>query len=84
MFPLVVVTEVLGMRGFDYRGPKLGLTLVLAQQFIHERDAVQGLCRVGRYGDKCERILYGIEAIIDEEAHETYITQLNNSLVDLN
>lgn len=54
---LVVTTNAkLGMRGMDYRAPLNGITLIVAASFENYREAVQGLCRVGRYSDPCERI----------------------------
>jgi hypothetical protein len=39
------------MRGFDYRAKTTGIALVLAKSFRYEREAIQGLNRVGRNGD---------------------------------
>ena len=53
---LVVVVGSFGMRGLDYRSKAKGITLILAASFANQRQAMQGLNRVGRHGDPCERI----------------------------
>ena len=53
---ILVVTDEVLMRGFDYRS-NCGIELLIAAQFIHERAYEQGLGRVGRNGDKCKRYL---------------------------
>ena len=45
------------MRGFDYRAPLKGITLVIAKPFKSKRDYNQALLRVGRYGDTCLRFV---------------------------
>ena len=45
------------MRGFDYRGHDRGLTLVIDRSFDSHRELSQGLARVGRFGEKCERFV---------------------------
>ena len=53
---ILVVTDEVFMRGFDYRS-NCGIELLIATQFIHERAYEQGLGRVGRNGNKCKRYL---------------------------
>ena len=44
------------MRGFDYRTPsRTGIALLMCCKLGHSRDVLQGLGRVGRYGDPCAR-----------------------------
>ena len=45
------------MRGVDYRSDIQGIVLVVDKSFETRRDALQGLTRVGRFGDECVRIL---------------------------
>jgi hypothetical protein len=58
LYQLVIATDPFAMRGFDYRAKTTGIALVLAKSFRHEREAIQGLNRVGRNGDECKRILF--------------------------
>jgi hypothetical protein len=57
-YQLVIATDSFAMRGFDYRAKTIGIALVLAKSFRYEREAIQGLNRVGRNGDECKRILF--------------------------
>ena len=43
------------MRGVDYRCKAHGIDLLLARDFPNTRAYVQGLGRVGRYGERCDR-----------------------------
>lgn len=36
-FALIVTTNSFGMRGFDYRGHKVGLVLIIAASFENDR-----------------------------------------------
>ena len=63
---LVVVVGSFGMRGLDYRSQK-GITLILAASFANQRQAMQGLNRVGRFGDHCERIALQDVPLIDKQ-----------------
>ena len=50
------------MRGVDYRSDNRGIVLVIAKTFATRRDAMQGLMRVGRFGDECVRfVVQGVE-----------------------
>ena len=49
------------MRGIDCRAPVKGVTLVITKSFSCQRNADQGLLRVGRYGDPCSR--YTMEGV---------------------
>lgn len=57
-----------GMRGLDYRSRKVPMHLVIAKSFSTERDAMQGLNRVGRFGDPCSRICFTDVPLIDKAA----------------
>jgi hypothetical protein len=65
------------MRGFDYRAESIGITLVVAKSFINEREAIQGLNRVGRFGDQCKRILLEQVDLVDREQSFQYSSALN-------
>ena len=46
---LLVITGECIMRGTDFRAQSKGICLILAKGFSTQRDADQGLMRVGRY-----------------------------------
>ena len=52
---LLIITDEVLMRGFDYRAPTNGIELLLARDFACERHLVQALGRVGRHYDPCRR-----------------------------
>ena len=52
------------MRGVDYRCEPEGLKLLIARDFSSKRSLLQGMGRVGRYGQPCKRfILPNLEAV---------------------
>jgi hypothetical protein len=65
------------MRGFDYRAESVGITLVVAKSFVNEREAIQGLNRVGRFGDQCKRIMFESVDLISKEQSFRYSSALN-------
>ena len=68
-YPIVIVADEAMMRGVDYRSDGKGLLLVIQKTFTTNRDAEQGLARVGRFGDVCVRFLVkGIE-LVDQIAN---------------
>jgi hypothetical protein len=70
------------MRGFDYRAKTKGITLILAASFTNQRQALQGLCRVGRFGDPCKRYIAKDVSLIDEKRklkYEATLLQFLNS-----
>jgi hypothetical protein len=69
-----VATDKFAMRGFDYRGNMV--TLILAKSFENEREAMQALNRVGRFGDDCKRILLESVPLLDDDAVFNYNTRL--------
>lgn len=50
-FRVVVATTMTAMRGIDYRSENAKMTLIVAKSFANKREAMQGYCRVGRFGD---------------------------------
>jgi hypothetical protein len=73
----VVSTEEFAMRGFDYRAQQIGITLVLAKLFSNQREAIQGLNRVGRFGDPCKRVSFVGRDVVDEDLKFQYSSTLN-------
>ena len=57
-YKLMVSLDSFGMRGLDYRSKSNVLYLVIAKQFSNVREALQGVARVGRFGDPCYRIKF--------------------------
>ena len=57
-FKLLVAFDSFAMRGVDYRSKTNIMFLVIAQQFPCTREALQGVARVGRFGDPCRRIKF--------------------------
>jgi hypothetical protein len=64
------------MRGHDYRAPLTGITQLIGKSFTHARDSDQGLKRVGRFNDKCWRILVGGFSLIDPIQENLYQANL--------
>jgi hypothetical protein len=62
---LIVAPDSFGMRGFDYRAKTKGITLIIAAPFSNQRQALQGLNRVGRFGDPCKRYIAKDTLLID-------------------
>jgi hypothetical protein len=57
-----------GMRGLDYRSATVPIHLIIAKSFDTERGALQGLNRVGRFGDRCTRVRFTDTALINKAA----------------
>jgi len=53
------------MRGLDFRARKFGMALVINASFSCPREKSQGMNRVGRFTDKCERIKLGEQPDVD-------------------
>jgi hypothetical protein len=68
LYPLVVTGSIFGMRGIDYRSRNVAMHLIIARSFDTERDALQGLNRVGRFGDSCTRTMFANVELIDKRA----------------
>lgn len=56
VYKLVLATHAEAMRGVDYRAPAIGITLLVGKSFENAREADQGLKRVGRQKDPCQRV----------------------------
>lgn len=56
------------MRGIDLRAD-CGICLFVAQSFESKRAFEQGLARVGRFGDKCERFILPDVSEVDLESN---------------
>ena len=66
---VIIVTEERLMRGFDYRCTE-GIALLMARGFSHERALMQGMGRVGRMDDLCERYkLASVETLCPEDGN---------------
>jgi len=48
------------------------MTLIIAKSFDNKREAMQGYHRVGRFGDKCLRVIFKDNPLIDTKALATY------------
>jgi hypothetical protein len=57
-----------GMRGLDYRSTTVPMHLIIAKSFETERGALQGLNRVGRFGDRCTRVRFTDTSLINKAA----------------
>jgi len=77
-FRILLCSSEERMRGVDYRGNEKGLTLVIDCGFSTRRDALQGQCRVGRFGEKSERFITHDTQLIDEVKNK----QLTKCLID--
>lgn len=64
---LILATTEEEMRGVNLRAPMKGVKLVIAKPFSCQRNADQGLMRVGRYGDPCERLICSYVDLVDDE-----------------
>lgn len=73
---LIVAPGSFGMRGFDYRSKSKPMTLILAASFSNQRQAMQGLCRVGRFGDNCKRYIAKDVVLINEDEKLKYVGSL--------
>jgi len=64
------------MRAIDYRAPETGVSLVVAKSFSHTRQSLQGLGRVGRNGDICNRVRLSNIELVDKENEILYQAKL--------
>lgn len=67
-YRVLAAVEEIVMRGFDYRSRDCQMSLVVARSFSNDREAIQGLGRVGRWGDQCKRIRFSDVPFVDQEA----------------
>ena len=83
---MIVTTSEVAMRGFDFRAPKKGITLLICRPCRNLRQYTQALFRVGRHGDPCERyILQGVQGI-DRAERANYAAKLvsTNEIISKN
>ena len=73
---LIVATTSFGMRGMDYRAKNKGIVLIVSASFGNKRSALQGLSRVGRFGDPCQRICLKNVPLIDIKQETAYTAML--------
>ena len=71
-FSLLLASTIDPMRGYDYRARKTGISMVVMKPFPNQRAAYQGLMRVGRFNDECERLIIKGTEIIDAKLNEKY------------
>ena len=71
-YRLVIATDPDAMRGVDYRAPLTGITLLIGKSFANAREADQGLKRVGRFKDSCQRIAIDGTPLVDPELEASY------------
>ena len=64
-FTVFIVTDRLVVIGTDFRAPTTGMTQVLDRGLESDREAMQALSRVGRYGERCERMITSRTELID-------------------
>jgi len=48
------------------------MTLIIAKSFDNKREAMQGYHRVGRFGDRCLRVIFKDNPLTDTKALATY------------
>ena len=51
--------------------------MVIAKLFSNQREAIQGLNRVGRHGDPCKRVSFVGKDIVDADLKFKYSRTLN-------
>ena len=78
-YPLLVSVNF-GMRGLDFRTLETGIALFICTSFEHQRDAIQGLNRVGRFGEQCTRYLVDGVALIDEKRSSAHCAKVFNQI----
>jgi hypothetical protein len=81
-YPVYLANEKYGMRGLDYRasGNKHGICLLVCSPFDNRVNYHQGLMRVGRYGDECNRIINSQIMEVDALLNSTYKAGIRKDL----
>ena len=83
-YKVLVATNKFSMRGIDYRSERACMYLVIAQYFDCIREALQGMARVGRFGDSCKRIKFSdIEDLVGKRQQLSYNAKLLEYVSDL-
>lgn len=65
LYRVAVCVNEFGIRGIDYRSLNAKLTLVIARSFMHQRDYLQGVKRVGRFSDSSTIVRFDDVPLID-------------------
>lgn len=72
------------MRGIDYRSERVPMSLVVAQSFSCTREALQGVARVGRFGDPCRKTQFSdCTELIDKRQQLQYNSKLFRFVAEL-
>ena len=79
-YDILVVTDAELMRGVDYRSAKnAGISLLIMGAFASTRAFVQGLGRVGRYTEPCQRFLHSdLKSAVDDDSQAAIIGLLKS------
>jgi len=75
-FSVFVVTDRSVMIGTDFKAPTTGMTLILDRGLESEREALQALSRVGRYGERCVRMITSRASLVDEKLNKGLVKRL--------
>ena len=82
-YRVIMSESQVGMRGIDHRCQKSQMTLVVAQSFESKRESIQGMARVGRFGDSCKRVIFADVQLVDNSAELIYTAKLFQLLSQL-
>ena len=77
-FTVFVVTDRLVVRGTDFRAPMTGITEIIDIGLESDREALQALSRVGRYGERFEHLITSCTSLVDETLKKILIKILIN------
>lgn len=72
----MTVTDCKWMRGIDYRSKAVKMTLLIGRSFENYHDAIQGFYRVGRFDDKCQRIIFKDVKVVAKQSEMLYLKSL--------
>jgi len=70
------------MRGFDYRAKTFGVCLIVDQGFDSPADVDQGLARVGRQNDPCERLITNTTEKIDKKKYSAIMDTMKRFMLE--
>lgn len=71
------------MRGIDYRSERVPMCLVIAQSFSCTREALQGVARVGRFGDPCKKVRFSDVPELVDKRQLQYTSKLMRYVAEL-
>ena len=77
-FTVFVVTDRLVVRGTDFRAPMTGITEIIDIGLESDREALLALSRVGRYGERFERLITSRTSLVDETLNKLLTKRLIN------